>query len=125
MQTDPNLTLQIKFTDHVLVREIEIETEAKAPDIFLSSSSEIEPFSEEIHPVVDEHLINQLKALGLYDQVLAKQPTDDPDVRLTGFYTFSSILQVNLIETNDFEDILNVLLNRTQPLDLIQEQQND
>ena len=33
MQTDPNLTLQIKVTDHVPIREIEIETEAKAPNV--------------------------------------------------------------------------------------------
>ena len=125
MQTDPNLTLQIKLTDHVPVREIEIETEAKAPDVSFSNISEIEPFSEKIHPVVDEHLLNQLKALGLYDQFLAKQPSDDPDIHLTGFYTFSPIPQVNLIETNDFEDILNDLPNRTRPLDLVQKQQND
>ena len=53
MQTHPNLTLQIKFTDHVPVREIEIETEAKAPDVSLLNIIEIEPFSEEIPPVVD------------------------------------------------------------------------
>ena len=125
MQTDPNLTLQIKLTDRVPVREIEIETEAKAPEVSLSNNCEIESFSEEIHPVVDEHLIKQLKALGFYDQFLAKQPSDDPDIHITGFYTFSAIPQVNLIETIDFEYILNNLPNRTQPLDLVQEQQND
>ena len=43
MQTDPNLTLQIKLTDHVLIREIEIETEAKAPNVSLSNFSETAP----------------------------------------------------------------------------------
>ena len=33
MQTDPNLTLQIKLTDRVLIREIETQTEAKAPNV--------------------------------------------------------------------------------------------
>ena len=42
-----------------------------------------------------------------------------------GFYTFSSIPQVNLIETNDFEDFLNDLANRTEHLDLVHEHQND
>ena len=88
MQTDPNLTLQIKLTDHVPVREIEIETEAKAPHVSLSIIGEIALFSGEIQPVVDEHLINQLKALGLYDQFLAKQPSDDPDIHQTGFFSF-------------------------------------
>ena len=85
MQTDPNLTLQIKVSDHVPVREIETETEAKAPDVPLSNISEIATLSEDIHPVVDEHLINQLKALGLYDQLLSKKPSDDPDKNKTGF----------------------------------------
>ena len=69
-------------------------------------------------------MINQLKALGLYDQFLTKQPSDDPDINITGFYTFTLIPQVNLVETNIFEDILNDLLNRTEPLELVQEQQN-
>ena len=49
MQTDPNLTLQIKLTDHVPLREIEIETEAKAANVSLSNISEIMPFSEYVH----------------------------------------------------------------------------
>ena len=125
MQTDPNLTLQIKLTDHVPVREIEIETEAKARNVPLSNISEVAPFSEELQPAVDEQFITQLKAHGLYDQFIAKQHGDDPDIHITGFFFLSSIPQVNLIETNDFEDILNDLPNRTQPLDLVQEQQND
>ena len=88
MQTDPNLTLQIKLTDHVPVREIVIVTEAKASDVYSSNINEIALISEEIQPVVDEHLINQLKALGLYDQFLAKQPSDDPDIHITGFFSF-------------------------------------
>ena len=34
MQTDPNLTLHLKLTDHVPIREIEIEKETKAPNVF-------------------------------------------------------------------------------------------
>ena len=49
METDPNLALQIKLMDRVPVCEIEIETDAKAPDVSLSNISEIAPFSEEIH----------------------------------------------------------------------------
>ena len=125
MQTDPKLTLQIKLTDHVPIREIEIETEAKAPNVSLSNINEVAPFSEELQPAVDKQFISQFKAHSLYDQFIAKQPSDDPDIHITGFFSLSSIPQVNLIETNDFEDILNDLPNRTQPLDLVQEQQND
>ena len=66
-----------------------------------------------------------MKAHGLYDRFLAKKACVDPDINITGFYTFSSNPQVNLIETNNFEDILNDLPSRTQPLDLAQEQQSD
>ena len=125
MQTDPNLTLQIKLTDHVPLREIEIETEAKAPIVSLSNISETAPFSEELQPVVDEQFISQLKAHGLYEQFLARQPSDESDIHLTDFFFLSSIPQVNLIKINDFEDVLNDLPSRTQPLDLVQEQQND
>ena len=125
MQTDPNLTLQTKLTDHVPVREIEKETEAKAPNVSLSNITEVAPFSEELQPAAEEQFITQLKAHGLYEQFIAKQHGDDPDFHIRGFFSLSSIPQVNLIETNDFEDILNDLRNRTQPLDLVQEQQND
>ena len=125
MQTDPNLTLQIKLTDHVPIRDIEIETEAKAPNVSLSNINEIARFTEEPQPAVDEQFITHLKAHGLYGQFIAKQPSDDPDIHITGFFSLSSIPQVNLIETNDFEDILNDLPDRTEPLDLVQEQQND
>ena len=125
MQTDPNLTLQIKLTDHVPVRENDIETEAKAPIVSLSNISEVAPFSEELQPAADEQFITQLKAHGLYDQFMSKQPSDDPDIHITGIFSLSPIPQVNLMETNDFEDILNDLPNRTQPFDLVQEQQND
>ena len=86
---------------------------------------EIAPFSEELQPAVDTQFISQLEAHGLIDQFIAKQLSDDRDVNITGFFILLSILQVNLIETNIFEDILNDLPNRTQPFDLVQEQQND
>ena len=125
MQTDPNLTLPIKLTDHVRIREIEIETEAKAPNVSLSNISEVAACFEELQPAIDEQFITQLKAHGLFDQFVAKQPSEDPDIHIMGFFSFSPLPQVNLIETNDFEDILNDVPNRTQALDLVQEQQND
>ena len=125
VQTNPNLTLQIKLTDHVPIREIEIETEAKSPNVSLSTINEIARLSGELQPAVDEQFITQLKAQGLYDQFIAKQPSDNPDIHITGFFFPSSISQVNLIKTNDFEDILNYLPNRSQPLDFFHEQQTD
>ena len=45
MQTDPSLCLSIKLTDRVPIREIEVETEAKTPDVSLSNIDEMIPFS--------------------------------------------------------------------------------
>ena len=56
---------------------------------------------------------------------MAKQPSDDPDINIAGFFSPSSIPQVNMIKTNDFEDILNDLPNRSQPLHFFHEQHND
>ena len=89
----------------------------------MSNLNDIPPSSEELQRV--EQFITQLKPHGLYDQLLAKQPSNHPAIIITGFHTFSLFPQINLIETNDFEDNLNDLPNRTQPLDLVQEQQKD
>ena len=86
MQTDPHLTLQIKLTNHVPIRENEIEGEAKAPNVPLSSISEIAPFSKELQPAVDEQFITQSKANGLYVQFLAKQPSNDLDIYIMCIY---------------------------------------
>ena len=83
MLTDPNLTLQMKFMDHVPVREN--ETEAKAPYNSLLNISEQTPFSKGVQAVVNANFINQLKAHGLYQQFSAKPPNGDPDIMLKGF----------------------------------------
>ena len=122
MQTDPISALQIKLTDYLPIHEIEKETEAKAPNVSLLNICETALFSEELQTAVDQHFITQLKTHDLYDQFIAKQPSDNSDLPIAGFFSFSSIQLVKLIETNDFEDILNHLTNRTQTFDLIQEQ---
>ena len=96
MQTDPNVNLQIKFTDHVPIDETGMDTEAKAQDVSMSNIGEITPFLEELNPVVDEQFINQLKAHD--DQFLAKHPGDDPDNNITGFLSLRSSPQSNLIK---------------------------
>ena len=51
-------------------------------------------------------------------------PSGEPDVPLTYFFFLTQVPLVNLIETNDFEDVLYDLPNRSQPPNLNQEQQN-
>ena len=47
MQSDANLSLQIKLAYHVPMREIEIETQAKAPYVSLSNIFELTKFSDD------------------------------------------------------------------------------
>ena len=62
MKTDPNLNIQIKHTYHAPVLETQIQTEAKAPDVFSSFISEFTPFFEDKKLVCDKQFINQLTA---------------------------------------------------------------
>ena len=48
MQTDPTLTLSLKLTDRIPIKEIEIETEAKSPDVALSNILDRSPFPESV-----------------------------------------------------------------------------
>ena len=127
MQTDADMTLQMKLTHNLPKREIEIEKEAKAPDVSGQLSVKIRLFLKKfsLFPVFDEQFINQLEANGPYEQFWGKQLSDDRVVNITGFFSLSLIRRGNLIETNDFEDIWNDLANRTHPLDLVREQQFD
>ena len=118
MQMDLNLILQIKLEDDVRILQIDIKKEAKPPNVFLSNFTEIELFFANIQTVVDEQFITPLEAHGPYNQHLAKQPIDDPDVITAGFFMFASIPLVNFNKTNNFEDILNVLPNSAQPRDM-------
>ena len=46
VQTDPTLTLSLKLIDQIPIQEIEIETEAKDPDVALSDISSRQKFPE-------------------------------------------------------------------------------
>ena len=81
-------------------------------------------FSADLPNVVHEHFIKQLRAHGIFDQFLAKAP-DEPHNPVTGFFSLTEVSQVNLIQNDDFKDVLNDLPNRFQTIDLKQEQQND
>ena len=124
MQTDPSLSIQIKLTDNVPIREIEIETAAKTPDVALSNIDDVNTFPNEL-PTLDHHFLNQLKIHGLFEQFLEKQPAEDQDITVNGLFPLTSVPQINLLASNDFEDVLNDLPNRTHPLNLKEEQCKD
>ena len=78
------MSLQLKLTDHLHIREI--EAEAKAPCVFLSNINEVTQFSDDLPNFVDEKFINQFKAHALCDQFLAQTPTNEPDIPITGSF---------------------------------------
>ena len=127
MQTDPTLTLSLKLTDRIPIKEIEIETEAKAPDVALSNISNREDFPETINDKADERLISQLKEFGLYEQFLQKttEAQTEPSLEITGFYSFCQVNQINLVSSGEFSDILDDLPNRSEPIDLALVQNQD
>ena len=54
------------------------------------------------------HSLPSLK-VSLFDRFRDKAPPNEPDIPLTGPISLTQVLQVNLTETNDFEDFLNDL----------------
>ena len=108
-----------------LYLKLKQKTEEKAPSVSLLNISGSVAFSDEKQPAVEEQLVTQLKAHGFYDQFSAKQPCDDSEIQITGFFSFSPTRRVNLIETNFFENIFNYSPNRTQPFVLFQHKLND
>ena len=127
MQTDPSLTLSLKLTDRIPIKEIEIEKEAKAPDVALSNISSRQTFPEAIDDKADERLISQLKEFGLYEQFLQKttEAQTEPSLEITGFYSFCQVNQINLVSSGEFSDILDDLPNRSEPIDLALVQNQD
>ena len=95
------------------------EKEAKAQDIYLFKFFEIFPLFEDIQSVVAEQFLKQMNEHGFHDHLLAKRPTDNPDFKITGFFTRLSNPQVNLLKSTDFERVINGLPNRTITLVLV------
>ena len=126
MQTDPYLSFSIKLTDRVPIREIEIETAAKAPDVALSNIATLQPFPEALNGPEDEIFLNQLRECGLYEQFLQKNSEQlNSDLHINGLWSLNNTDQLNLIESEEFRDILDDLPNRTAPLNLVREQCED
>ena len=86
IQTDPDFTLQITLTDHVPKCEIQLKTEAKAPNASLTIKIENTPISKDKQPVTDEPFIKHWKAHGPHEQFSAVQLNNDPDVDITGLF---------------------------------------
>ena len=88
MQTDPNLTIPSKLTNHAPKHGIKTAMGVNTSNVSLSTITEIAPLSEDIKPVADEHFISQLKAHGFYNQIFAKQLSYKPEKHVTGCFFF-------------------------------------
>ena len=76
-------------------------------------------------PTLDEQFLNQLKIHGFFEQFLEKQPAEDQAISVNGLFSLTSVPQINLLDSNDFENVLNDLPIRTHPLNLEEEQRKD
>ena len=84
-QTDSAQTMKLKLTDRIPIREIEIESTAKTPDVALSSLANIECLLEQKANVSIE-MLDKLKKSGIPDGILKQNEeqsskTDDDELQ--------------------------------------------
>ena len=130
VQTDPAQTLELKLTDKIPIREIEVETTAKTPDVLVNSIELIEQIFEVQTPTLSTDIYLQLKQQGVSDDLLKQiqmqtkdQPTKNECLGLIRFK--AKITEINAVKMHDPKDCLNDVLERLEPLDLVQEQAKD
>ena len=70
VQTDPSQTIQLKLSDRIPVKEIEIETVAKSPDVFLSCLETFESLFSSNSSQIGQNVISELKQKGISDDLL-------------------------------------------------------
>ena len=69
MENDKAPTMSLKLTDRILVREIEIDTEAQNPNVELNVLFDIDNFDNEANNAE----LDVLKKLGVYEDFKKKQ----------------------------------------------------
>ena len=126
IQTDPDQAIELKLTDHIPVKEIEIETMAKTPDVLMNA---VEDFDHLFKVILDENVINQLKQTGIPNAILeqiqqSNQVTENEEI--SGFVRFLlKNTEINAVLMPDPADKLNDLHDRMTPLNLLDEQMKD
>ena len=75
VQTDPSVSLSLKLTNKIPVREIQIDTTAKVPDASLNLIQSMdEAFPEKKQ--IDDNLRAQLLEIGLYEKIFRQLSTN-------------------------------------------------
>ena len=126
MQTDPSAVLELKLSDRIPIREMDVTLTAKTPNVELSA---IENF-DKIFPTVNfaDDVIATLHKQGLYEhvlQALSETHTDAQSYAVQGFVKITTRSEVNAVLMNDIFDTLSDVTDDAQPLDLMREQAKD
>ena len=130
VQTDPSQTIQLKLTDRIPVKEIEIETVAKSPDVSLSCLETFESLFSSNSSQIGQNVISELKQKEISDdllmQIQVKTKTNTEPDDILGLIRLKYCKnEINAILIRDPSDQLNDLLEKLNPLDLKVEQTKD
>ena len=130
VQSDLSTTIELKLTDRIPVREIEVQTIAKTPDASLSSIDSIDRMFDQQTTNKNDIFIHQLREQGVSDDLLeqikqqTKKINQDID-EVQGYIRFLARTEINAVLIPDPNDYLSDLVEQNQPLDLKTEQEKD
>ena len=116
IQTDPSQTIQLKLSDRIPVKEIEVETIAKSPEVFLSCLETFESLLGSNSSQIDRDVISELKQKGISQllmqiQVQTKLNTESDDILGLIRLKFCKN-EINAILMRDPSDQLNDLFGK-------------
>ena len=122
MQTVPEAQFLLRLPEKVPVREIEIESEAETPDVFLNTIEKIiDAFKEEDE--IDLARVEKLKELAIKKRYFEKQKAE-PDVLKTRdlIKLKRSLRGISAVTLQDPADFLANIDERIEQLDIKKEQ---
>ena len=129
MQTDPSASLSLKLTDKIPVREIQIDTTAKAPDASLNLVQNVnDAFSEMKAEQIDETLKSQLLKLVLHKTCLRElNVRDNQDTLILIPQAFVQLTRpiIAAVQYPDPADVFSDLNMSHEVLNLKNEQDKD
>ena len=120
VQTEKSASLTLKHVNQIPVKEIQVESEAKSPDVMITN---INALSEDLPSETDNtYMISKLEALGLYETYLERKQRNQNDINELWKLSRAEVNQVQLPSS---EDVLSDLLQKQDSLDLTREQSRD
>ena len=125
MQTDPSVSLSLKLTDKIPVREIQIDTTAKLPDASLNLIHSMDDAFPE-KKKIDDNLRAQLLELGLYENVMRELSSQEASATIQP-QNFVRITRpiIAAVQHPDPADVFSDLNMSHEVLDLKNEQDKD